>query len=344
MTGIQSSNRTARLHVVDYYDHCRNDYRILWRTDENGSIHFGFFDEVDRQPVAWRGAPARAVRWCLSIFAAAAAGCLWLLTFGRGREAAIRCLRLAAGGRTTRHDAAQRRMTAVCAEMVAPRAGDRLLDAGCGVGGAGLWLAEQFGAHVYGVNVNHPQLRLSRRRAEGQPQARIWFSAQDYTEMGIADHTFDIVWGLESICHCEDKAAFVREAFRVLRDGGRLMVADFFQSRDSVSDADASRIRAWTKGWAIPNLASVDGFGACLAASGFTNITYRDIRRNVLPSSWRLYKASLVAEPIHRMLERTGFRSSIQGGNVRAARGQYETLSQGIWTYGIFVAEKHQHE
>ena len=29
---------------MDYYDHCGNDYRILWRTDENGSIHYGYFD------------------------------------------------------------------------------------------------------------------------------------------------------------------------------------------------------------------------------------------------------------------------------------------------------------
>ena len=340
MTIIQASNRTARRHVVDYYDHCRNDYRILWRTDENGSIHFGFFDERDRPPAAWLGAPARAARWGLSIVAAAGAACLGLMTFGRGREAAIRCLRLAAGGRTSRHDAGQRRMTAVCAEMVGPRAGDRLLDAGCGVGGVDVWLASQFGAHVYGINVNHAQLVLARRRVDGPTSARNGFSVQDYTEMGMADRSFDIVWGLESICHCEDKNAFAREAYRVLRDGGRLMVADFFLARDAVSDAEASRVRDWTKGWAIPNLASVDGFQACLAACGFSNIRYRDIRPNVLPSSWRLYKASLVAEPIHRMLERAGFRTSIQGGNVRAARGQYETLSEGLWTYGIFVAEK----
>jgi tocopherol O-methyltransferase len=340
MTSTRTSNRTARRHVVDYYDHCRNDYRILWRTDENGSIHFGFFDDLDRRPAVWRGAPARAVRVCVRILAVAAAGFLGLLTFGRCREAAIRCLRLAAGGRTSRHDEGQRRMTAVCAEMVGLRPGDRLLDAGCGVGGADVWLASQFGTHVYGINVNHPQLVLSRRRIEGHAAGHLCFSAQDYTEMGMTDHVFDIVWGLESVCHCEDKEAFAREAFRVLRHGGRLMGADFFLSRDAMSTDDASRIRDWTRGWAIPNLASVDGFHTCLAACGFSKIKYRDIRPNVLPSSWRLYRASLVAEPIHRMLERAGFRSSIQGGNVRAARGQYETLSEGIWTYGIFVAEK----
>lgn len=339
MTSTETHNGTARRHVVDYYDQCRNDYRIMWRTDENGSIHFGFFDELERRPAAWRLA-TRALRWCLGILAAAAAGCLGLLTLGRCREPLIWCLRLAAGGRVSRHDAGQRRMTAECAEMVAPRAGDRLLDAGCGVGGTDVWLASQFGVKVYGINVHHPQLVLSRRRVDPHRPLRVCFSVQDYTEMGMADHSFDIVWGLESICHCEDKQAFAQEAYRVLRHGGRLMVADFFLSRDAVSDTDASRIQSWTQGWAIPNLASVDGFEATLAACGFSKIKYRDVRRNVLPSSWRLYKASLVADPIHRVLEWAGFRSSIQGANVRAARGQFETLSEGVWTYGIFVAEK----
>ena len=36
--------RLARTTVVEYYNHCWDDYRILWRTDKNASVHFGFFD------------------------------------------------------------------------------------------------------------------------------------------------------------------------------------------------------------------------------------------------------------------------------------------------------------
>ena len=344
MGNTGTGNRTARRHVIDYYDHCRNDYRIVWRTDENGSIHFGFFDEGDRRSVSWSVAPATLLRWCLGILAAALSGGLALLPCAACRDAAIRCLRVAASGRASRHDAAQRRMTAVCADAVAPRPGERILDAGCGMGGTDQWLASQFDADVHGINVQYRQLLLARRRVEESAiRARTFFSAQDYTEMGMADGSFDIVWVLESICHCEDKSAFAREAYRVLRARGRLMVADFFLSREAVSEADASRIGEWTHGWAIPDLSSVDGFEATLAACGFSSIRYRDIRKNVLPSSWRLYKASLVAGPIHRLLERAGLRSSIQGSNVRAARLQYETLRDGAWTYGIFIAEKNTH-
>lgn len=334
-------NRAARNKVIDYYTHCRNDYRIIWRTDENGSIHFGFFDEEEPARHVVSRVLSAAIGAGVGIGATVAAAVLGLVPSEWCHEAMIGCLRVAARGRMSRHDAGQDRMIAVCAEMVAPRHGDRILDAGCGIGGADRWLASRFGALVCGLNILHSQLVLARAGADAPTGAgRVRFSRQDYTEMGITGDNFDIVWGLESICHCEDKQAFVREAYRVLCRGGRIMVADFFRTRDGLSEIDASRVETWTAGWAIPNLASVDSFRHLLEASGFVNVRYRDIARNVLPSGRRLYKASFVARPIHRLLERARLRSAIQGANILAARLQYETFLDGTCTYGIFVAEK----
>jgi len=332
-------NRAARATVIDYYTECRNDYRILWRTDENGSIHFGFFDGSEPHPPIAARAISAAMRACTSVAAALAAGVFGLIPTASGHEAMIRCLRVAARGRRSRHDAAQDRMIAVCADMVAPRRGDRVVDAGCGVGAADRWLAARYDAFVCGLNVHDGQIMTARDRGR-HPTERVRFSRQDYTEMGIASGAVDIVWGLESICHCEDKRAFVREAYRVLRRGGRIMVADFFQTRDALNAVDAENVRAWTAGWAIPNLATVNGFRHLLETSGFTAVRYRDIRSNILPSAQRLYKASLVAEPIHGLLQMCGFRSAIQGANIAAARLQYRTFLEDACTYGIFVAEK----
>jgi ubiquinone/menaquinone biosynthesis C-methylase UbiE len=340
-TVTTANNRAARATVVDYYTDCRNDYRIVWRTDENGSIHFGFFDESASRPPFAVHAMAAATRACTSMAAALAAGVLGLIPIASFHEAMIRSLRVAARGRMSRHDAAQDRMIAVCAEMVAPRPGDRVVDAGCGLGAADRSLAARYGAFVCGLNVHHGQIMAACGRGkESTGSGRVCFSRQDYTEMGIASDCVDIVWGLESICHCEDKRAFLSEAYRVLRRGGRIMVADFFQTREALRAADAENVRTWTAGWAIPNLAAVDGFRELLQQAGFTNVRYRDIRRNVLPSSKRLYKASFVARPIHAPLEMCGLRSAIQGANIAAARLQYRTFLDDACTYGIFVAEK----
>ena len=325
---------SARARVVEYYDHCWDDYRVLWRTDETGSVHFGFFDAA-----ASRVRPLRVLgQAVIALAAVAAAGVSALLG---GRSAAVPWLRVAARGRALRHELAQRRMTAECADSVALRAGDLVLDAGCGVGGTDLWLAQAYGVRVLGVNVQRMHIREALRNAANHPAAeQVRFSMQDFTELALASNAVDVVWGLESVCHCADKAAFVREAHRVLRPGGRLMVADFFLERDELSPRDAAAMRVWTDGWALPNLASVEGFGAMLAAQGFTGIVNRDIRSAVLPSSWRLYKASLLARPIHWLLEATGLRSGVAGANVQAAFHQYVTLRSGVWSYRVWVARK----
>jgi tocopherol O-methyltransferase len=336
------SNRSAREAVRRYYDDCRNDYRILWRTDETGSIHFGYFDEADDE----RDLSIAAILQFLiqttgGLAAALAAGLLAATGMEWGRQQAVRCLRFAARGRAQRHEAAQTRMTEVCARAVGLSSGERLLDAGCGVGGTDLWLASHFGVKVIGINVQPAHLDEARRTVVGcAARDLVTFSAQDFTQMAVLDEVIDVVWGLESICHCADKIDFMKEAHRVLRSGGRLMVADFFLRRDEMPPDQARRIGTWTDGWALPGLASIDGFHADLTAAGFRDVRFRDVGTNIRPSSERLYKASLIAQPISAALERIGARSAVQGRNVRASFEQYRAFRDGAWTYGIFVAVK----
>lgn len=336
-----NSNRDAAAAVVHYYDQCRNDYRILWRTDENGSIHYGFFDSPQERILGaglfeWlKAVPAYTIGLGAVLGAAAAAA----TATASGQETAVRWLRFAARGRASRHDAAQRKMTEVCADAVGLRRGERVLDAGCGVGGASLWLASQRGVSVLGLNLQRTQLAEARARV-ATDRARVRFSVQDYTAMGVADGCIDVVWGLESICHCFDKRAFIREAYRVLRPGGRLMVADFLRADDESDPRHERAMRTWTHGWAIPNLASVSSFAEHIESQGFSNIRYRDIREHVMPSARRLYRASLIALPVDWALQRAAARSRVQRENVRAAYWQYATLRAGAWTYGIFVASK----
>src|SRR5712692_8681111 len=53
---------------------------------------------------------------------------------------------------TTSHAEALQHMNRAIARSLGIRPGDRVLDAGCGVGGSAIWLAKELGAHVVGIN------------------------------------------------------------------------------------------------------------------------------------------------------------------------------------------------
>ena len=274
--------------VIEYYNQCHVDYRILWRSHRNLCIHFGYFDEDHDS-----------------------------------------------------HELALPNMNRQLAKRAAIAEGERVLDAGCGVGGSSLWLAEHHGAEVVGINIQPLHLELAREEAERRGLGdRARFERRNYCDSGLPEESFDVVWALESVCHCEDKGAFLAEAFRVLRPGGRIMVADFFQFRVDLDEDERFRMRAWLDGWALPNLAQVDEFVRTMGEVGFEGAESEDITPRVMRSSRRIWKASLIILPLSRPLELIGVRTARQTANVLAARHQHTTIREGLWGYAVCTARK----
>jgi ubiquinone/menaquinone biosynthesis C-methylase UbiE len=99
------------------------------------------------------------------------------------------------------------------------RAGDRVLDLGCGEGDFTVWLAEA-GARVLGVDVAEAALRRARRR---HPGVEFELAPID-GELPLPDASYDVVWASEVIEHVADTGRWLSEVRRVLAPGGRLLV------------------------------------------------------------------------------------------------------------------------
>lgn len=240
----------------------------------------------------------------------------------------------------TTHGAAVENMNRVLADEVDIDADDRVLDCGCGVGGSSVWVGDHRGAAVQGIDLVPMQLRKARKLARKRGvDDRVGFGLQDFTSTAFRDDQFDVVWGIEAICHAEDKADFVEEAARILDDGGRLVLSDGFRTVDQMTPHERESMDRWLEGWAVPNLDTPDGFTDALAEHGFTDIEFRDATENVMPSSKRLWWASRLAAPVERVMHKLGIRSDTQVKNRIAARYQHETLADGLWTYGIVSAQ-----
>jgi SAM-dependent methyltransferase len=96
--------------------------------------------------------------------------------------------------------------------------GSRVLDAGCGAGGASV-LAAGRGALVSGLDASEPLVEMARDRV---PQGD--FRVGDLESLPFADGSFDSVIAASSIQYAEDRVAALRELSRVAASSGRVAV------------------------------------------------------------------------------------------------------------------------
>ncbi len=233
------------------------------------------------------------------------------------------------------------RMNEVMMEEAGIREGDRVLDAGCGVGGSSVFLASVLNCSVTGITLSERQAEQARVNAQNRKvDNKAEFRVMDYAQTDFPDNTFDIVWGCESICYAHDKEKFIREAFRLLKPGGRLVVADGFVSL--FENNQHQEIRQWLDGWEVNYLESPDRFKGFLQSAGFTSIRYRDISKEARRSSKRLYRFYFLASAylVWKKINFSGPPTDMQKRNIKACLYQYKGMRQGLWQYGLFTAQK----
>ncbi len=218
---------------------------------------------------------------------------------------------------------------------------DRVLDAGCGVGGSSVYLARTIGCSALGITVSDHQVEAASNNASRFGVGDLAsFECRNFCDTGLESGSFDVVWGVESICHANDKKAFVEEAYRLLGSNGRLVMADFFRTRDAESPEDERILSEWLDGWAVPGIETIEGFTELLRNAGFRIVTAENSTKQIYPSAKWLYRRFLISLPIQKFYEWFSNPLEIQKQNARTAKLQYDSLKKGLWAYYVLVAEK----
>jgi tocopherol O-methyltransferase len=244
---------------------------------------------------------------------------------------------------TRGHTDALKNMNRVLAERVAIQPGEHVLDAGCGVGGSSLWLVKERGAEVVGITLAAKQVAMARGYAARRGLAdRVRFEQADFTATPFPDASFDVVWAVESLCHAPRKVAFYQEAARLLRPGGRVIVADFVRAARPLDQTGERLLREWLDGWAVPDIDTPDEHLVHLAESGFVDAQLDDVTAHTRPSLRRLYRMAYWTFPLAVLGRQVGIRSAVQHGNVIASIRQYQALRRSAWLYSILSATKPQ--
>ena len=166
------------------------------------------------------------------------------------------------------------------------------------------------------------------------------YEQKDFIATGFADESFDVVWAIESVCHATDKSEFLKEAFRILKKDGRLIMADFFK-KDDLQGKDAQQIKQWAHGWAVEDFSTKEEFEKQLKHAGFSEIKIEDASNAIIPSAKRLYHSYFIGSILGFLYRLVNRNPTLQGKkNIQTAYLQYKTLQKKLWKYLIVLAEK----
>lgn len=142
----------------------------------------------------------------------------------------------------------------------------RVLDLGCGVGTAALYLAERRPVEVLGVSISPEQVRLAERYAAASRdlEGSVRFLTADFTALPEGVSGFDLAFSIEAFVHADPAAAYFREAARALRPGGTLVVIDDVLA----SRVEDRRLDDFRTGWHVASLLTVTEAAALAADAG----------------------------------------------------------------------------
>jgi MPBQ/MSBQ methyltransferase len=219
----------------------------------------------------------------------------------------------------------------------------RTLDVGCGIGGTTRYLAKSFGSNatVTGITLSDAQAERARTLSVSQNVTNTIFEVMDAQKMTFPDNSFDLVWACESGEHIPDKRTFINEMVRVLKPGGKLVVATWCR-RDHTErpfTADEQRMLSFLESeWTHPHFISLKEYENLLGDShDLVDIKIENWTINTI-TSWLHSLWVGIFDPIPVLRNPKLWKKCFRDGLTLLR--MHKSFRSGLMQYGMMTATK----
>ncbi len=216
--------------------------------------------------------------------------------------------------------------------LLEPQSGESILDIGCGIGGPARWIARRYGCCMTGVDITAAFCEAARElNAACHMTGQVMILEASATALPLPDASFDRAYSHGVVMSIADKTGFYREAFRVLKPSGRLVLLQH--------NAGSHGLPEFPLPWAAVAqdsfLATDEETRRDLATAGFERLSFRDTTPEDLAAQTELRRKIQTDGP-----PALGMHVLV-GGRLREQRdNSYRALQDGRVRMVAIVARK----
>lgn len=219
---------------------------------------------------------------------------------------------------------------------------NRVLDAGCGVGGTAIFIAKKTNAHVTGITLDPHQVRLAKQYAGKFDVAdKTNFGVMDFMHLNFPSNHFDAVYGVESVGYAHPKETFLRGVYRILKPGGRLVVMEGYAAQKPTSSEAIKLLREIENNFHLAPVVTGTEFASLMKKVGFVEVSMVSKKKETTPSVEYFGKFGSRMMPIAKFLSFFPIpKINVIYQNARATRAVAKSYRKNLGEYYIHVGMK----